>query len=235
MNMVGWWQGKWESALSTVWFKAVWGLHAYVQHTVNFSYMVEYQYLQNSSSIPDGEPGPCLKSVLSFPLTSPPCLCIPSLRWLATIWTCSLELREDHGGWVKPISCNQEMGDTERLLFPGAPQGGFGAWFQGIPEAGIFCLLPLVGLSLGSSHDVQDHGYHRSFTKYNIKFQRLLMHSTWLTVSSEPTLLLLASGAPSLRLDLQDSLLMILCTECWGHPRWSCLVWHELSFWKIGI
>ena len=115
---------------------------------------------------------------------------------------------------MKPISCNQEMGDTERLLCPGAPQGGFGAWFQGIPEAGIFCLLPLVGLSLGSSHDIQDHGYHRSFTKYNIKFQRLLMHSTWLTVSSEPTLLLLASGAPSLRLDLQDSLLMILCTEC---------------------
>ena len=24
---------------------------------------------------------------------------------------------------MKPISCNQEMGDTERLLFPGAPQG----------------------------------------------------------------------------------------------------------------
>ena len=24
---------------------------------------------------------------------------------------------------MKPISCNQEMGDTERLLCPGAPQG----------------------------------------------------------------------------------------------------------------
>ena len=29
---------------------------------------------------------------------------------------------------MKPISCNQEMGDKERLLCPGAPQGP--AWFH---------------------------------------------------------------------------------------------------------
>ena len=28
-----------------------------------------------------------------------PCLCIPSLLWLATVWTCPLELRESHGDW----------------------------------------------------------------------------------------------------------------------------------------
>ena len=43
------------------------------------------------------------------------CFCIPSLLWLATVWTCPLELREGHGGWMKPISYKQEMGDTERL------------------------------------------------------------------------------------------------------------------------
>ena len=47
-TLVGWWPGNRESASSTFWFKAVWGLHANAQHTVNFSYMVEYQYPQNS-------------------------------------------------------------------------------------------------------------------------------------------------------------------------------------------
>ena len=34
-----------------------------------------------------------------------------------------LEPREGCGGWMKPISCKQEIGDTERLLCPGAPLG----------------------------------------------------------------------------------------------------------------
>ena len=42
-------------------------------------------------------------------------LCIPSLLWLATVWTCCLKFREGRGG-------------TERLPCPGAPQGP--AWFQ---------------------------------------------------------------------------------------------------------
>ena len=52
-----------------------------------------------------------------------PYLCIPSLPWLATVWTCALKLEESHGAWMKSISCNPETGDTERILCPGAPQG----------------------------------------------------------------------------------------------------------------
>ena len=45
-----------------------------------------------------------------------------SLPWWETVWTCLLELREGQAGWMKSISCNQRNGDTERLLYPGAPQ-----------------------------------------------------------------------------------------------------------------
>ena len=38
-----------------------------------------------------------------------PCLCIPSLPWLATRWTCPLELRERHGGW-SPFPTNKKRG-----------------------------------------------------------------------------------------------------------------------------
>ena len=48
------------------------------------------------------------------------CLCIISLPWLASVWNSPLELREGYGTWMKPISCKQEMGSTERLLCPGA-------------------------------------------------------------------------------------------------------------------
>ena len=54
-------------------------------------------------------------------------LCIPFLL-LATVWTCPLEFREGPGGWIKHISCNQEMGKSERLLCSEAPQGF--AWFH---------------------------------------------------------------------------------------------------------
>lgn len=36
------------------------------------------------------------------------CVHIPSLLWLACVWSCSLELMEGPGGWRKPIFCNQE-------------------------------------------------------------------------------------------------------------------------------
>ena len=52
-----------------------------------------------------------------------PGLFIPSLLWLATVWIFPLILREGHGGWTGPISYNQDMGDTERILCPAAPQG----------------------------------------------------------------------------------------------------------------
>ena len=47
----------------------------------------------------EAEPGPCLKAALLFSELLLPCLCIPSLPWLATLRICPLELREGHGGW----------------------------------------------------------------------------------------------------------------------------------------
>ena len=47
-----------------------------------------------------------------FVSTTPPSL-------ISNCLNLRLELRD----WIKPISCNQEMGDTERLLCPGGPQG----------------------------------------------------------------------------------------------------------------
>ena len=55
-------------------------------------------------------------------------LLIPSLLWLATVWIFPLKLREGHGGWMGPISYNQDMGDRERILCPVAPQGP--AWYR---------------------------------------------------------------------------------------------------------
>ena len=43
-----------------------------------------------------------------------PCFCIPSLLWSAAVWSRPLELMEDQGGWMKPISYKQETWDTER-------------------------------------------------------------------------------------------------------------------------
>ena len=34
-----------------------------------------------------------------------------------------LELRERHGSWMKPVSCNQDEGDPERLFLPRSPTG----------------------------------------------------------------------------------------------------------------
>ena len=51
-----------------------------------------------------------------------PCFCILSLPWLATVWTCPLELRESHEGWMKPIFYRQEMEETERFV-PESPIG----------------------------------------------------------------------------------------------------------------
>ena len=44
-----------------------------------------------------------------------PCLYIPSLPWLVTIWICPLELMEGQGGWMQPVSYKQGMEDTERI------------------------------------------------------------------------------------------------------------------------
>lgn len=54
------------------------------------------------------------------------CVNIPSLLWLACVWTCSLELREDPGGWRKPTSCSQEMEGHRKTFVPRSPQGPAG-------------------------------------------------------------------------------------------------------------
>ena len=118
--LIGWWGDHKESASSTFWFQPVWGLCAGGQHAVNFS------HLQSSSKILfcvslEGEPGPCPKAALLFPLAVPALSHIPSLPWLASVWTCPLELREGHGGWMKPTSCNQDTGGHRKAFVPKSP------------------------------------------------------------------------------------------------------------------
>ena len=121
---IGWWWGKWGSTSSTFWFQPNGGLLVCGQHTVNFLHLL-------GVSVPAEQlrdifmcihwmgtrtlsPNCTIASWLFFL-----CICIPSLPWLATVWTCTLDLREGHGGWMKPIPYNQEIGDTERLFCPG--------------------------------------------------------------------------------------------------------------------
>ena len=119
---------KWESASSTFRFQPGWGLHACGQQTVNSSRLAggfsscktawRYCSVYPLRGDPDPPQGSAIVSWLLLPDRY-----IPSLPWLATVWTCPLELREGLGGWMKPISCNQEMGEAEELLCPGAPLG----------------------------------------------------------------------------------------------------------------
>ena len=49
---------------------------------------------------------------------------IPSLPWLAAVWTCPLGIREDQGGWMKPISYRHKNGGHRKSLVPRrTPQG----------------------------------------------------------------------------------------------------------------
>ena len=105
--LIGWWGGKWESASSTFCSQPVWGLHACGQHKF----------------LPPGE-GFCVCKTAQrycyvYPLrgNKEPA---PRLHyfffWLVLLSLISicldllLELREGQGGWMKSISCNQEMG-----------------------------------------------------------------------------------------------------------------------------
>ena len=45
------------------------------------------------------------------------------LTWLATVQSSPLGLREEQGGWMKPVSYKQETGDTERICTPDSPTG----------------------------------------------------------------------------------------------------------------
>ena len=110
--LTGWWWNKWESASSTFWFQVVWGLHVCGKHTVNFSHLVGFSDLQNSSKILlcislERGSGHCPKAALF-------CVCVGvrgagrgRLFWLffplslyhlpslvSNCWTHSLEFRE---------------------------------------------------------------------------------------------------------------------------------------------
>ena len=86
-----------------------------------------FHYLQNSSNIvmhiPWGGTRTLPQGCTTVSWLFLPCLCIPSLPWLATVWTCLLELREGHGSWMKPISCNQRNGGHRKAFVPRSPTG----------------------------------------------------------------------------------------------------------------
>ena len=66
----------------------------------------------------------CPKAAFLFLLTVPPLpFSIPSLPYLATVWTCFLVLKEDLGGWKKPISCNQRNGSYRKAVVSRSPTG----------------------------------------------------------------------------------------------------------------
>ena len=116
--------GPWD--YQSVTFSVEWGM---LPQAVNIFHLFRVLVLQKSSEIllyvlrgtrtlPQG----C--TVVFCPLL--PCLCIPSLPWSTTIWTCPLE-----SGKVmeaESIPYKREAGDTERLCCPGAPQ--VSAWFH---------------------------------------------------------------------------------------------------------
>ena len=129
--LIGWWWGKWEWASLTFWFQLVWGLCACGQHTVNFFHLMGASVSAKQLNdivmcIPWGGTRTLPQSCATVSWLLPPCLHILSLPWWTIVWTCPLEHKEGHGSWMKLISCNQEMGDTERLLCPEAPQSPAG-------------------------------------------------------------------------------------------------------------
>ena len=89
--LTGWWWGNWESASSTSWFQPVWGLRAYGQQTVNFSHLegisVSAEELKDIV-FPQGGTRTLLQGCAIVSWLLLPCLCIPSLPWLASVWTC---------------------------------------------------------------------------------------------------------------------------------------------------
>ena len=112
----------------------------------------EFQYLHNSSQTVlcaslEVVPGPCPKASLLFLYAVSPLSGHLLLSLISSSLNLPLDCGEGHGGWMKPISYNQELGDTERLLCPGAPEGPAGyqrysnlAW---VTREGISGICPL--------------------------------------------------------------------------------------------
>ena len=77
-----------------------------LHQVVNILPFLEVFILQKSSKIVlcifiEEKPGSCPNAAL-FSWLLLPCHCTPSLPSLADLWTCTLELREGHRGWMKP-------------------------------------------------------------------------------------------------------------------------------------
>ena len=50
--------------------------------------------------------------------------CLLLGKWLSD-WTKLIGAQEGHGSWMKPVSCNQDEGDPERLFLPRSPTGSY--------------------------------------------------------------------------------------------------------------
>ena len=122
-------------------------------------------------------------SIVSWLLLSS--LLILSLFWLTNIGISLLELREGHGGWMKPIFYTQETGDTDTLLCPGTPQ--YLAQFHS-----VFMLFP-VGDS-GAHTFTHTHTHTHDFFAYLTHSHSQacaetfisLFYTSWFSVSLMP-------------------------------------------------
>ena len=131
--LIGWWWGKWESASSTFWFQPVWGLVLVgniPSLVFNFFHLeggsVSAKRLEDvvvcipwraTRTLPQG----CTMVSLDccFSLVSHP---LPSLINNCLNLPCWNSGKVTEAQWsLFPVI--KEMGDTERLLCPGAPQG----------------------------------------------------------------------------------------------------------------
>lgn len=102
------------------WIINIWNDYSPVgNHTFNFSYLVRISVFANFSKMSlcpslDGNQDSIPRLPYCFFWLFFLCVHIPSLLWLACVWTCSLELREDPGGSRKPISCRPRNGGTKK-------------------------------------------------------------------------------------------------------------------------
>ena len=134
-----------ESVSSTFLSQSIWGPVLVGSTQLTAPTWRGFQYLQNSSKIiflcvPWGGsrtlPAKARYCSLAAPSLS---LHVPLLFSISHCLNLPTGARESHGGWMKPIFNNQEIGDTERLSWPGAPQGP--VWFH--RHSSLICIRRL--------------------------------------------------------------------------------------------
>ena len=112
-----------SQSYQTVIFSLEWRM---LHQVVNIFQLLGVLVLQKSSKILlcvslEVEPGPCPKAALLFFGCYTCCLCIPSLPWLATVWTCPLECGAGLGGWSL-FPTNKKQG-TQKGFHAQEPHG----------------------------------------------------------------------------------------------------------------